>query len=525
MAMNLKVTHFPDGSEIPLVKDDSDWQTLGNDGKAYCWYRNFTSYRDKYGGLYTWAAAMNGAAGINIPSSRVQGVCPDGWHLPGDSEWKTLEMFLGMSKEEADTVHYSRGIDEGGKLKDTSDLWFSPNTSATNESGFTALPGGYRGWPGWFEYAGKAALFWTSTEYNENLAFERVLFNYDGGIERRGNFKTDGFSVRCLKGTAVKTLPTLADLSQYSLTDNSAISQAEIVSDGGAEVTVRGICWSTSPNPTIENDTTADGRGIGNFTSYMNGLKADTIYYVRAYATSSVGTGYSDQASFRTKAGLEPVTDYEGNVYQTVQIGYRVWMAENLKSTRYSDGTAIPLVEGESEWENLGDDGKAYCWYDNNADTGVIYGAIYSWAAAMNGAEDTDDNPSKVQGVCPTGWHMPSDSEWKELEIYLGMDPSDADATGYRGTDEGGKLKDTDTTLWWQTNVGATNESGFSAIPGGQRGNSGVFYQLGAQAWFWTATEARKNLIWTRYLLFYRSDIYRYDYYKNFGFSIRCIRD
>ena len=429
-----------------------------------------------------------------------------------------------MSQEEAETVGY-RGIDEGGKLKDTTDLWFSPNTDATNESGFSALPGGYRGSPGWFEYAGKAALFWTSTENNESWAYSRGLLNYFGGIDRTQRLKSNGFSVRCIKGTAIKTLPTFANLSQYSITDNSAISRAEVVSDGGAEVTTRGICWSTSQNPTIENDTTADGKGIGEFTSYMNGLLADNIYYVRAYATNSVGTGYSAQISLRTEAGLEPISDYEGNVYQTVQIGYRIWMAENLKSTYYSDGTAIPLVVEDSGWKNLGDDGKAYCWYDNSSDTGDIYGAIYSWAAAMNGADDTDDNPCEVQGVCPTGWHMPSDSEWKELEIYLGMEPSEADATSYRGTDQGGKLKETGTSLWKSPNVGATNESGFSALPGGHRGSNGVFYQLGEQAAFWTTTERRNSLMLSRMLFYTRADIFNHDRYKNFGFSVRCIRD
>ncbi|RKY90404.1 MAG: hypothetical protein DRQ01_09240 [Ignavibacteriae bacterium] len=115
-------------------------------------------------------------------------------------------------------------------------------------------------------------------------------------------------------------------------------------------------------------------------------------------------------------------TDHrDGNVYNTVRIGDQVWMAENIKATRYEDGTPIPLVESKSEWLTLGNSDKAYCWYNNDALNRENYGGLYNWAAAMNGSASSIKNPSGVQGVCANGWHIPSDEEWKQLEMFIGM--------------------------------------------------------------------------------------------------------
>lgn len=145
MAENLKVTRYSDGSAISLVKDNSDWSFLGNSSKAYCWYDSSSANRDKYGGLYTWAATMNGAESSNANPSGIQGVCPSGWHIPSDEEWKELEIYLAMSQEMADYLTQMRGLYEGGKLKETgTSSWDSPNREATNESGFTARANGLR---------------------------------------------------------------------------------------------------------------------------------------------------------------------------------------------------------------------------------------------------------------------------------------------------------------------------------------------------------------------------------------------
>jgi uncharacterized protein (TIGR02145 family) len=515
MAENLKTTHYADGSAIPLVESATAWDALGTDGRAYCWYDNSISSRDTYGGLYTWAAAMNGAAGSDANPSGVQGVCPDGWHLPGDAEWKQLEMHLGMSQAEADNTG-NRGTDEGGKLKEEgTSHWDSPNTGATNESGFTALPGGSRVHNGSFEIIGYYAVFWTATEYNATIAWDRTL-GYNGAnvIRNPNGNKGSGFSVRCIEGTGSSaSLPTVTTTTITNVTTNSADGGGEVTYDGGAAVTARGVCWSTSTAPETTDSKTNDGTGTGTFISMITGLNPGTTYYVRAFATNSEGTAYGEEEIFTTKTESgTPVTDIDGNVYQTVQIGDQLWMAENLKTTRYANGSAIPLVEGTAAWDALTATSKAYCWYDNSTTNRDTYGGLYTWAAAMNGAASSDVNPSGVQGICPDGWHLPSDAEWTELTDNLG-------GSGVAG----GRLKEAGFTHWDSPNTGATNESGFTALPGGDRNIDGVFNDAGILTSFWTATESNTSNAWDRYLNSISTQVLRYEDFKASGFSVRCV--
>ena len=217
------------------------------------------------------------------------------------------------------------------------------------------------------------------------------------------------------------------------------------------------------------------------------------------------------------------VTDIDGNVYATIQIGDQNWMKENLKTTRYADGTAIPLVTGNTQWNELGYTDKAYCWYDNSTTNRDIYGALYTWSAATNGLT-SDLNPSGIQGACPYGWHLPSDAEWKQLENFLGMDMSELDMKdAYRGTNEGGKLKEAGTTHWDSGNNG-TNESGFTALPGGYRNNSDFLYK-GTKVYFLNASEEGASWTIHRELTTGSGTIGRYGELKNRGMSIRCVKD
>ena len=143
----------------------------------------------------------------------------------------------------------------------------------------------------------------------------------------------------------------------------------------------------------------------------------------------------------------------------------------------------------------------------------------------MNGAGSSDANPSGVQGVCPNGWHLPSDSEWKELELFLGMNPAEIDGTGERGDDEGGKLKEAGTSHWTSPNTGATNESGFTALPGGYRYNNGVFDGVPGNGGFRSTTEYSSSHSWLRTLRYPSAGVYRGNGYKDTGYSVRCIKD
>ncbi len=205
----------------------------------------------------------------------------------------------------------------------------------------------------------------------------------------------------------------------------------------------------------------------------------------------------------------DTIIDIDGNVYQTVKIGDQWWMAENLKVTHYRNGDEIPNVTDSTEWSNLTT--GAYCNYDNDANNATTYGSLYNWYAV---------NDSR--NIAPTGWHVPSDAEWKELEMYLGMSQSDADDTGYRGTDEGDKLK---SISGWYSDGNGTDDYGFSALPGGYRGNDGNYYFMGNKAGFWSSTEDGSYNAWSRILNSSYSGVYRNGSNKEVGFSVRCVRD
>ncbi len=143
----------------------------------------------------------------------------------------------------------------------------------------------------------------------------------------------------------------------------------------------------------------------------------------------------------------------------------------------------------------------------------------------MNGAAQSNANPSGVQGVCPTGWHLPSDSEWKELEMYLGMSQADANALDYRGTDEGGKLKESGFSHWESPNEGATNSSGFTGLPAGLHSSTGEFGHIGRYTHFWSSSLFNFYEAWVRRLSFLQSEAYRNYYLKQDGISVRCLKD
>jgi uncharacterized protein (TIGR02145 family) len=225
---------------------------------------------------------------------------------------------------------------------------------------------------------------------------------------------------------------------------------------------------------------------------------------------------------------LGTLIDYDGNRYYTVELGDQWWMINNLKTTHYADGTEIPLVESNTVWGALGLDEKALCIYNNDQNNEKFtYGALYTWAAVMNGQESSDLNPSGVQGVCPDGWHVPSDSEWKELEIFLGMSESSVDSIGLRGANQGSKLASS-AARWLDGYLDGNPDfgtSGFNAQPGGGRRYDGSFGHKGDNANFWTATEYSNIRAWGRHIYSSYSSVHRYMNVKSDGFSVRCVKD
>lgn len=219
------------------------------------------------------------------------------------------------------------------------------------------------------------------------------------------------------------------------------------------------------------------------------------------------------------------VKDYDGHIYKTVKIGNQIWLAENLKSTFYSDGS--PVVNG-ADVGSIGWDttSQYYFSYDNDNINISAYGRLYTWPAAMNSSRTSNKIPSGVQGICPSGWHLPSDREWMQLEMFLGMSIEEVQKIEMRGINEGGKLKVRGTDYWRAPNSEATDEYGFSAYPGGDRFWSGNYHHKEEQASFWTSTEFNYITSWRRILKSEHGGISRNFFHrKSVGLSVRCVKD
>ena len=198
-------------------------------------------------------------------------------------------------------------------------------------------------------------------------------------------------------------------------------------------------------------------------------------------------------------------TDGDNNNYPVVEIGTQTWMGENLKTTRYNDGTEIPLITGNTEWGNLIT--PAYCWYNNDESTYKnLYGALYNGYAASTG------------NLCPTGWHVPANDEWTQLNDYVGGN-----------SEAGGKLKETGTSHWINPNTGAINETGFTALPGGLRQvyQSVVFYSVGLRGDWWSSTYPQSDYYDYSWHMYYTSSnaTSSNNYARKFGYSVRCVKD
>ena len=324
--------------------------------------------------------------------------------------------------------------------------------------------------------------------------------------------------------TGEVSLPEIITFSVFNLTSTGGLSGGNITDNGGGTVVASGICWSTSRFPDLNDTHTDEGGGHNSFESYMYDLTPYTVYYVRAYATNSAGTGYGQEVPFRTYWDNSPVTDWDGNQYPTIQIGEQVWTTVNLRATHYADGSPIPWVASETGWSELEPDAGAYCYYEDQANDVEPYGLLYTWGAAVNGIS-VGDMDGEIQGVCPDGWHLPGDEEWKVLEMELGMTSLTAGEDQWRGWDEGGKLKTPGTDFWNVPNEMATNESGFSAVAAGKRDAVGAFAEKGNYTVFWSATVSGTLEAWLRGLHTLRGDIRRIAVPRTEGVSVRCVMD
>ena len=297
----------------------------------------------------------------------------------------------------------------------------------------------------------------------------------------------------CTKTDSTDPTPVVKDpyaMFKYTKKDNGIVSFTNTSTDATSYLWNFGDGeTSTTAAVTFEHQYLQNGTYKATLTAYGNGKS--TGAYADLNITSVVG---------------ETITDIDGNVYHTVTIGNQVWTVENLKTTKLNDGTTIPLVTDNSEWNNLKTPG--YCWVNNDAATYKnTYGALYNWYVVQTGK------------LAPAGWHVPTDAEWTILTTYLGGESIAGGKMKSTGTIEAG------TGLWKDPNTSATNESGFTAIPAGGRTFDGTFDGIGNSGSWWSSSEGGTNSAWNRALGNVYSKVIRGNYYKSGGSSVRCIKD
>lgn len=471
MAKNLNI-----GTRIDGTTESVD----NNEIEKYC-NEDIESNCDVYGGLYQWDEMMN-----YFTQPGGNGICPYGWHLPEKSEWETLIDFLGGASL------------AGGELKETgTSHWQSPNAGATNSSGFTALPAGERTSSGNFVLTGNYNYYWTSSQNNEEDDDPwYTLLNYQNAYaEMVWASPTVGFSVRCIQD---ETSASYLDLTPDAL-------EVEL-SQGTAMINVSSnVIWTVSESVSWLGVFPANGANDGVFTvnfSQNTSSEARTgeITVLSSSGEISATLAIIQQGTNASNTCGENMTDErDGQTYPTVQIGDQCWMAKNLNvGTRINSST------------NSADNGtiEKYC-YNNLPVNCIEYGGLYEWDEMM----DYTTTAGTI-GICPEGWHIPTNPEWLVLTDYL-LGESAA----------GGALKETGFEHWVEPNNGATNSSGFTALPGGFLQSSNTFYHLGSYCYLWTSSEyssANSNFFQLSTLY---PDVYFGNYDKTGGFSLRCIKD
>ncbi len=529
-----------DGQTYKTVQiGDQLWmaENLNYYSEGSCYYQHDSvSYSKPYGRLYQYNAALNS--------------CPTHWHLSTDDDWIELESFLGMNWEEAVMVGW-RGDGIGCKLKEEgSEHWLEQHCETGNESGFTALPGGVGNCTDYYVGLGNFTDFIVATPSSIDNTFIRTL---DSGrpIQRAYWPKEDFFaSVRCVSNPDEPLFYGNSYKPVYVLPGNYTYYITQTIS--GFESAPDTVIFTILPEvrpPVVESIRVCDGSQVPDFVAeghnirwygyddwqlthpvhegntFSTGKRSPGDYYYYVTQTNNnieslpimvmllikpvPATPLVRDSTFNTgdrkiilEAGGEDVRWYafpdslydsrDSRKYNTVRIGNRLWMADNLDigvringSSEQSDNTEI----------------EKYCYGDNPENCG-IYGGLYQWNELMNYSVTESS-----QGICPSGWHVPSNDEWKELEIALGMIPSEANTYGMRGSDQGSKLM-------------AGGTSGFNALMAGKRTAEGTYTNLNSYCTYWNSSTSNRTLS-TTFTEIYASMTDA----KSNGFSLRCVSD
>ncbi len=468
-----------------IANEEND---MSNDGviQKYC-YNNSPLTCNTYGGLYQWEEAM--AYSI---TEGAQGICMEGWHIPTNDEYSAFVEFLGGSNV------------AGGKMKEAGEeYWYSPNTGATNSSGFTGLPASFRALQGYVEIRGYGANFWSSSQEELMMPWNRSLYYNSAAVTSSSVSASYGFSVRCIhnENTFINLPPTTPS---NPFPQNGADNQP-------TQLTLSWDCSDPENDPlTFDVYFGINEEELDIFTTitdpYVEMVISSPVMYWKIVAKDDHGNStespiwyFSTIENSFFSCGDTYTDERDGQNYHTVQIDDQCWMKENLNI-----GQMILTPANPSNNETI----EKYC-YDNEIENCDEYGGLYMWNEMMNYTSD-----EITQGICPDGWHIPTTDEWATLTNYLG------------GLEvAGGKLKEIGMAHWQYPNTGGTNTSGFTGLPAGNIA-FGNFTSLYLNALFWSSSQSFGGNAWTRGLVFQNAAVAPAPLNKeNYGISVRCIKD
>ena len=492
MAENLNI-----GNRI----DNINIQTNNGTIEKYC-YNNLEPNCDIYGGLYQWDEMMQ-----YTTTAGVKGICPTNWHLPTDTEWTTLTTYV--SSQAANRCDNNEDLIAKSLAATTNWATYNGtcaignNLAINNTTGFTGLPGGKSSFSGTFVFLGDEGYFWSSTDISTAGAYSRELKYFDSWVDRRGNIKGSSLSVRCVRDETPTSFLNVTPLNQ-NVTASAGTATFNVSSNTSWTV-AESVSWlSVSP---------ASGSNNGTLTVTYDANAGSEIRIGQITITADSGTpvvniAVTQESSSAWACGQALIDSRDGKAYSTVEIGTQCWMAQNLNI-----GTRIDAVNNQTDNGTI----EKYC-FDNTETNCDVYGGLYQWNEMMQYS-----TAPGVKGICPTGWHLPTDAEWCTLEQEV--DPTiTCSSVTWRGVDCGGKLKETGTTHWNSPNTGATNSSGFTALPGGNRGFDGSFLTLGDFGAWWSSSPDEPSLSLHRELYYNGAGVYRHSSDESFGFSVRCLK-
>ena len=476
-AENLRTEHYSNGDDIPANLSPGEWisttsgavAVYGED--AYC--NNYSPDGDacdpvwslnEFGRLYNFYAVFD-----------ERGLCPAGWHVPASVEWTVMTDFLSGTSVAGDKMKTTYGWYSGG--------------NGTNSSGFSGLPGGLRSYSsGQFGLAGYSGLWWSSST-SWIAGYKQRLTHNDAGVNGGPDHPNMGFSVRCLRNEP----PGVNTALSSSVAETAATLNGSITFNGGSSVTSTGFKWGYQTD--LSDGIEVSGEIIGDYFSVdLTDLNANSTIYFSAFATNAHGTSHGDTLS-RCLMQCDPV-EFDGYTYETMAIDCQCWFAENLRSDNYADGSSIPGGLDNENWSTTTEGAQAIFNPWDSITNYEYYGRLYNWFAVNN-----------VAGLCPTGWHVPTDDEFTALSDFLG------------GAEVAGEKMKSSASDWpsWD----GSNSSGWSGLPGGSRLIDGYYGEGG----YWWSSSQSGSFAWFRHLNSDAATVVRFIDFRNQGFSVRCIKD